>query len=150
MKTTKRFDRAVEKLYNAFHNGYLHPECCKHCAVGNILDNTDAWKHLSDSHGSLELNYVGKVNEGFGKKFNGYSPSELLKIEVAFLKGCGYSLPLRNSSRPESLQSDDVLFSGLCASVSKLCELDNIPDVLDYSILFDYQPKTLIVETISS
>lgn len=142
MKTTKRFDRAVEKLYNAFHNGQLHPECCKHCAVGNILDNTDAWKHLSDAHGSLELNYVGKVNEGFGKRFNGYSPSELLQIEAAFLKGCGYGLPLTISTRPDGPQNDDMLFDGLCSAVAKLCQLDGHPDVLDYSSLFNYSPKT--------
>ena len=64
--------------------------CCKHCAVGNILDNMDIWKHLSNYHGSLELNYVGKVHQTLGRKFNGYSPLELLQIEATFLKACGY------------------------------------------------------------
>ena len=56
MAPTYRFDQAIKKLYNAFHSDSLHPECCKQCAVGNILDNTDSWKHLSNEHGSLELN----------------------------------------------------------------------------------------------
>ena len=85
MKTTKRFSEAVDKLYIAFHNGQLHPEDCSACAVGNILDRRDFWKHLSDEHGSLNLNYIGNFHEIRGKKFNGYSPLELLKIEQTFL-----------------------------------------------------------------
>lgn len=42
MKTPQRLDHALRKLYNAFHDDILHPECCKQCAVGNILDNTDS------------------------------------------------------------------------------------------------------------
>ena len=74
MKTTTRFEHAIKKLYLAFHNGYLNPECCKQCAVGNILDNKDFWKHLSDDHGSLQLNYTGSVHQNLGRRFNGYSP----------------------------------------------------------------------------
>ena len=142
MVTSERFGRAVEKLYHAFHSGNLNPECCNHCAVGNICDNTDSWRHLTDVHGSTVLNYVGLVNENFGRKFHGYKPSELLRIEAAFLKGCGYSLPLGpNSIRPENKTSKDILFDGLCAAVSFLCKLDNIPDVLDYKGLFDFEPS---------
>ena len=87
MKTTSRFEKAVSKLYDAFNSGSLHPECACQCAVGNICDNKDFWKYFSDEHGSLKLNYVGKVNEAFGRRFNGYTPLELLQIERAFLKG---------------------------------------------------------------
>src|SRR5690606_19526586 len=80
MMTTKRFEKAVTKLYKAFHDDKLNPECCKQCAVGNICDNFDAWRYFTDSHGGTTLNYVGKVNEAFGKRINGYLPSELLKI----------------------------------------------------------------------
>jgi len=58
METTVRLEQAIKKLYVAFHNNQLHPECCKQCAVGNILDNTDSWKHLTNVHGSEVLNYV--------------------------------------------------------------------------------------------
>ncbi|MCK7590186.1 Na(+)-translocating NADH-quinone reductase subunit F [Subsaxibacter sp. CAU 1640] len=137
MNTSKRFDSAIKKLYNAFHNNQLHPECCQQCAVGNILDNKDSWKHLSDEHGSLKLNYVGLVNQNFGKKFNGYSPLELLKIEASFLKGCGYSLPLNHKgSKPENPDDKDVLFNGLCKAIKVLCDLDNISNVMDYSKMF--------------
>ncbi|MEO8933697.1 MAG: Na(+)-translocating NADH-quinone reductase subunit F [Xanthomarina sp.] len=140
MKTTRRLDLAIQKLYTAFQNNSLNPECCKQCAVGNILDQTETWKHLSDRHGSLELNYVGIINQNFGKKFNGYSPIELLQIEAVFLKACGYQLPLHfKNKRPKNPTNKDVLFLGLSAVVKFLCELDQIPDVMDCSELFQYE-----------
>lgn len=143
MKTSERFDNAIEKLYNAFHNGTLNPECCKQCAVGNICDNTDRWRHLTDNHGSTVLNYVGIVNENFGRRINGYKPSELIRIEASFLEGCGYSLPLNYAShRPKDPTAKEILFDGLCTTVSFLCELEGIPDIMDYSKLFDFEPIT--------
>ena len=111
MITSPRFEIAIKKLYNAFHNNTLNPECCKQCAVGNILDSTDNWKHLSNHHGALELNYVGKVHQAFGRKFNGYSPLELLQIEGTFLKACGFKLPLHHkNNRPSNPTDKEVLY----------------------------------------
>jgi hypothetical protein len=130
---------AIEKLYTAFHNDQLNPECCCQCAVGNICDNRDFWKNFTEVHGSVTLNYVGRVNEAFGKKFYGYSPLELLKIEAEFLIGCGYSLPIdRLGKRPERSISKETLFEGLSRVVAFLCVLDDIPNVMDCSQLFDY------------
>ncbi|NCP51903.1 MAG: Na(+)-translocating NADH-quinone reductase subunit F [Flavobacteriales bacterium] len=138
MKTSQRLESAIKKLYTAFHNNELHPECCKQCAVGNILDNTDSWKHLSDEHGALELNYIGNVHQMLGRKFNGYSPLELLHIEARFLKACGYQLPLHHKNKkPKNPTDNDVLFEGLTAVVTYLCKLDNIPNVMDYTKLFE-------------
>ena len=138
MNTSPRLEQAIRKLYTAFHNGNLHPECSKSCAVGNICDNTEAWKHLTDQHGSVVLNYVGKVNEAFGRKINGYSPLELLKIEAVFLQGCGYSVPLHHrGTKPKDPTSKETQFNGLCAAIEYLCELDNVPNVMDYSKLFE-------------
>ena len=67
MKTPKRLENALVKLYEAFHNNTLNPEDCTACAVGNILDNHDSWKHLSDEHGSLQLSYVGRVHQNLGR-----------------------------------------------------------------------------------
>lgn len=140
MKTPFRLEQALQKLYIAFHKNELHPECCRQCAVGNILDNREDWKHLTDHHGSVELNYVGKVHEVIGRKFNGYSPLELLKIEATFLKACGYKLPLHTQNKnPKNATNKDVLFNGLSAVVAFLCELDNIPNIMDYSKLFEYE-----------
>lgn len=147
METSARFNQAIEKLYNAFHADKLNPECCNHCAVGNICNNTDAWKNLTDAHGSTQLNYVGIVNENLGRTFNGFKPSELLKIEMEFLKGCGYSLPFSHKSRPSKNRiSKDSLFDGLCAVVSYLCKLEGIPNIMDYQDLFDFSPNSKIEE----
>jgi hypothetical protein len=140
MKSTVRLDQAITKLYKAFHNNTLNPECCKQCAVGNILDNQDFWKHLSDSHGSLQLNYVGLVNQNFGRKFNGYSPFELLQIEAIFLKTCGFELPLHHKNKkPKAPTDKEVLFNGLSAVVGFLCKLDDVANVMDYSKLFEFE-----------
>ena len=142
MHTTKRFESAISKLYQAFHNNDLNPECCCQCAVGNILDNRDHWKHLTDVHGSTTLNYIGNVNQAFGKRFNGYTPLELLHIEARFLAGCGYSLPLvKNSARSADCKSKDSLFNGLVEAISYLCALDGVSNVLDYSQLFQYESE---------
>ena len=143
METTKRFDQAITKLYNAFHNQTLNPESCTQCAVGNILDNKDFWKHLSDYHGSTQLNYVGLVNQNLGKKFNGYSPIELLQIEMEFLTKCGYSLPLRYSNSKKEI-SQDNLFTALCGVVELLCKFDNLPNVIDCSKLFEHETNNSI------
>lgn len=144
MKFSIRLEKAIQKLYEAFHNDLLIPECACRCAVGNVCDNKDNWKYFTHAHGAVDLTYVGKVNELFGKKFNGYSPSELLNLEAEFLKGCGYSVPLMHRSlikaRP---RTKDDLFDGLSAAVSYLCTLEKVPDVMDYSRLFDYQKETL-------
>lgn len=143
MKTSNRFDTAVKKLYTAFHNNTLNPEDCKQCAVGNILDNKDSWKHLTNIHGSTKLNYVGLVHQNLGRKFNGYSPLELLQIETSFLKGCGYRLGKHFCHKPDHIKDQSILFSGLCEVVSTLCQLDGIKDVMDYSNLFSYQSQIL-------
>ncbi|MGC1630470.1 MAG: Na(+)-translocating NADH-quinone reductase subunit F [Gelidibacter sp.] len=140
MKTSYRLEQAIGKLYRAFQNNTLNPECCLQCAVGNILDNKDAWKHLSDQHGSVQLNYVGLVNQNFGRTFNGYSPIELLKIEAIFLKGCGYSIPLNHSgTKPKNPKDKDILFKGFCDTVDFLCALDGVENVMDYSKLFEFE-----------
>jgi len=137
MMTTARFENAIAKLYAAFNNNTLHPEYCHRCAVGNILNNVDSWQHLTDRHGSGKLNYVGLVNQNFGKRFAGYTPQELLKIEITFLKACGYDLPLKpGSARPENPQDTDLLFIGLSAVIALLCTLDQIANVMDYTAAF--------------
>jgi hypothetical protein len=132
MKTTPRLEAAIKKLYIAFHNDTLHPECCKQCAVGNILDNRDSWKHLSDQHGATTLNYVGNVHQKLGRKFNGYTPLELLKIESTFLEALGYQLPIHHKNKkPKNPTDKNNLFLGLMAVINFLCLLDNVNQYLN-------------------
>lgn len=140
MKTTKRLESALIKLYNAYHNNRLNPEDCTACAVGNILDNHESWKHLSDQHGTLKLSYLGSVHQNLGRKFNGYTPQELLRIEKIFLESCGFTTPLCHyNQKPINPASNEVLFKGLCAVVSLLCQLDDIDNVMDYSKIFEQE-----------
>ncbi|MFD1614702.1 Na(+)-translocating NADH-quinone reductase subunit F [Gelatiniphilus marinus] len=140
MKTSFRLESAIKKLYTAYHSNQLFPECCKQCAVGNILDKTDGWKHLSDYHGTLQLNYIGRVHQNLGRKFNGYSPLELLQIEAVFLTACGYQLPLNHkNNKPKNPKDNDVLFDGLCAVISYLCKLDDLNNVMEYTKLFEVE-----------
>lgn len=149
MKTPQRLDEAIKKLYLAYHNNELHPECCKSCAVGNILDRTDSWQHLSDDHGSLRLNYLGNVHQMLNRRFNGYTPQELLHVEATFLSACGYQLPFkRYHKRPENPQDKELLFNGHCAVITLLCRLDNVTNVMDYTKLFEGkndQPKYTLI-----
>ncbi|MDQ7917697.1 Na(+)-translocating NADH-quinone reductase subunit F [Mesonia sp. MT50] len=138
MKLPKRTEDALEKLYTAFHKGKLIPECHSQCAVGNICNNTTAWQHLTEHHGSGKLSYVGIVHERLGRKFFGFSPLELLHIEQEFLSGCGYALPLHYLRRKNQLHQDN-LFEGLTKVVAYLCQLENIDNVMDCSLLFDYK-----------
>ncbi|WP_417237029.1 Na(+)-translocating NADH-quinone reductase subunit F [Bizionia paragorgiae] len=140
MKTSKRLEHAITKLYNAFHNNQLHPDCCIQCAVGNICDHTDTWKLLTIGHGSLQLSYLGTLNQNFGRKIFGYTPLELLQIEAEFLKGCGYSLPItKTSSRPKNPKDKALQFNGLCRVVALLCKFDNVPNVMEISKLFEVE-----------
>ncbi|TVZ56795.1 hypothetical protein OD91_2094 [Lutibacter sp. Hel_I_33_5] len=142
MKIPTRLENALIKLYNAFHNHELNPECCTACAVGNILDNVDSWKHLSNEHGSLELNYIGTVHQRLGRKFNGYTPKELLLIEATFLEACGFKTPLNHyNPKPINPTDKELLFNGLSKVVRLLCKLDNIPNVFEISKIFEYEEE---------
>ena len=140
MKTTKRLEQALIKLYNAYHNNRLNPEDYTACAVGNILDNHDSWKHLTSNHGSLELSYVGRVHQNLGRKFNGYSPQEILQIEKVFLDACGFKTPLCHyNSKPLNATDKDILFEGLSAVINLLCKLDNLENVMNFTKLFEQE-----------
>lgn len=148
MTTSIRFDKAIRKLYTAFHHKTLNPDDCKQCAVGNILDNTDSWKHLTDMHGSLKLNYIGLVHQNLGRRFNDYSPIELLQIEAAFLKGCGYHFTAQKRLYKPKIINENILFNGLCNVVSQLCALDNRDDIMDCSVLFDFENASSHLEIV--
>ena len=90
----------------------------------------------------MVLNYLGLVNQNFGKRFGGYTPLELLQIEVEFLKGCGYSLPLnRKGNKPENPTDKEILFNGLSKVVEFLCQLDGVDNVMDYTKLFQFEKR---------
>lgn len=144
MKTTERFEKAVTKLYNAFHKGELNAMICSRCAVGNMCDNQTHWSAVSKgSYGVCLRNYVGKAKEVIDK--TGYSPAEINTIEWLFMWGVR---PKENRIKrwmPLGM-SKETKFKGLCAVVEYLCELDGIPNIMDYTSLFEYNEKGSIKE----
>lgn len=133
MKTTKRFDEAVTKLYNAFHENRLIGMDCKACAVGNICNNSDEWNNITYKF-LLNYNLEDNLNIlGFG-----YSAYELITIEMIFLFGYKeYKGRKKYSNHDNTIIDKEQQFKGLCAVVEYLCELDNIPNVMDYTKLFE-------------
>ncbi|WP_369997428.1 Na(+)-translocating NADH-quinone reductase subunit F [Winogradskyella sp.] len=148
MKTSTRFENAITKLYTAFHNDTLNPEDCNQCAIGTILDHKDSWRHMTNIHGSVQLNYVGLVHQNLGRRFNGYTPLELLKIEASFLNGCGYRLGKHFCHKPDYIDKT-ILFNGLSEVVATLCQIDHIDNVMDCSQLFGHHvslPKNITLQ----
>lgn len=141
MKTTERFEKAVMKLYNAFHSNELNAMHCDACAVGNICNNSSNWDDLgifaSSTHWEGDYqDYVTQEEKLIAKeviKETGYSEQELVQVEILFLNACEYKKGTK-----------DQQFKGLCVVVEYLAELDNIPNPMDYTKLFETeneQPK---------
>ncbi len=133
MKLPIRLENAITKLYKAFHSGTLNAFDCTACAVGNICDNTEGWAYYFGAHvKTTPSNIILSVHvpenlEGFSK--NGYNQNELSMIENVFLK--------QWIGEKHNSHNKETQFKGLCAVVEYLCELDNIPNVMDYTKLFE-------------
>lgn len=125
MKTTQRFEQAVTKLYNAFHSNELNSFDCQHCAVGNMCDNDSNWAKarpcITDYWDYSNIEAIEAASK------TGYSLEQLEEIEGIFCFHAPYGLH----------KNKEAQFKGLCEVVKYLCELDGIPDVMDYTSLFD-------------
>lgn len=132
MKTTKRFDNAIKKLYTAFHEGTLDAMDCEHCAVGNIVGHGD-W-HMHFCNGIEIGNKPRKIYCGLylAPKSKDYNKKELERLEFVFL--CEWAKAESNNGFDK-----DIQFKGLCAVVKYLAELDNIPNPMDYTKLFEIE-----------
>lgn len=133
MRTTIRFENAVTKLYKAFHEGRLKYGSCTKCAVGSIVGN-DLWSNVFCAI-NLGLNpeikdqikyqkYIGETKNSIDR--TGYSVEELAMVEYQFLLGLG-----------NGEETKETQFEGLCAVIEYLCGLDGIPNIMDYTALFE-------------
>lgn len=131
-----RFENAVVKLYKAYHNGSLRGSDCTKCAVGNICDNSGMW------FTPISSVKCGAFNKAANNAFienndvmikSGYSPNELANIETIFLN----TMHLPKSTSFWRNENKETQFEGLCAVIEYLCELDNIPNIMDYTQLFE-------------
>lgn len=141
MNTSERFTNAVTKLYNAFHQNRLNAYDCKACAVGNMCNGFAGWDSI------IHRQRFNKNAPDLDNILNtGYSAHELANIESLFMFG------RMNQSGDEPLFDElasDRNFKGLCAVVEYLCELEGIPNVMDYTSLFETeneQPKKQLQE----
>lgn len=132
-KTSERFNNAVTKLYNAFHNRTLSYGSCYKCAVGSMCDGNSDWSRVfcgitddTTIENQIHLsNYKGYVKDVIDR--TGYSVIELANIEFKFMEGS------YNAYTGKCTEN----FNGLCKVVEYLCELEGIPNVMDYSKLFE-------------
>lgn len=135
----KRFENAVMKLYNAFHNGVLDYGICTSCAVGHIVGH-GRWLFASPSAiFNGDYNSLDEMDENE----SGYSIKELVMVERKFL------LQFKDSQDPNNKESQ---FKGLCAVIEYLCELDNIPNIMDYTKAFETEndaPKFQLEEILN-
>lgn len=132
MKLPIRLENAITKLYTAFHSNELNAMSCEHCAVGNICDNSSSWDDLPIFQSTLKWgndmqpsNYELELAEKTIEK-TGYSEEELQRVEILFLTATEFTKGNKEQQ-----------FKGLCAVVEYLCELDNIPNVMNYTKLFE-------------
>jgi len=142
MKTTKRLENAITKLYNAFHNGTLNAFDCSACAVGNLVGDAYWTGHIVVStNNPIEITLWGGLFEDYHLEESGYTKGNLMKIEFKFLTAWK-----ENCSNDST--NKDIQFQGLCSVVEYLCELDNIPNVMDYTSLFEFNEKGAVNELI--
>jgi len=134
----KRFTDAVSKLYNAFHENRLNALDCKACAVGNILSNKNEWQDVFCA-GVIKpfptSNGISLIRD------SGYSIKELFEVEHIFVFGM---MSHENKDSPRwaawglnDINNKEYQFKGLCAVIEYLCELDNIPNIMDFTSLFE-------------
>ena len=134
MKTTKRFDEAVKKLYISFHNGTLNAMDCSACAVGNICNGDSNWKNNMDDYRILEeLTDFDKLNDIKNYFDSGYSAKELANIESIFM--FGFDVKQESFYFIERYPHDN--YTAMISVIEYLCELDNIPNIMDYTKLFE-------------
>ena len=131
----ERFTSAVTKLYNAFHNDELNTMDCERCAVGNICNNRSDWRYIPEYN--MER-HAGDFKPYVVISETGYSINELLNIESLFMYNTKKNELFNNEWRINK-DSKEHQFEGLCKVVEYLCELDNIPNVMDYTSLFEYE-----------
>src|SRR5690606_25739293 len=122
METTPRFENAVTKLYKAFHESRLTAFDCRASAVGNLLGHGCRCRGGKGVLGNPVISSSQFPNK------SGYSGVELGKIEDVFLSAHKDNF---------TMATKDQQFKGLCVVVEYLCELDGIPNVMDYTSLFE-------------
>lgn len=138
MKHSERFTNAVTKLYNAFHKGELNAWDCQKCCVGSMCDGNPSWSYLRiDGFNTGAANYITTspyFEEALECAENtGYTGIQIVEIENIFLD---------SFEGLTKFKDKDYQFKGLCAVIEYLCELEGIPNIMDYKMLFEYDKES--------
>ena len=125
MKT--RFDKAVMKLYTAFHEETLNAFRCGSCAVGNIVGHS-GWAGYQGDFNDIEKRGDIGICEGRYPDNSDYSTVELQEIEKRFLTVWAEARTVA--------QTPELQFKGLCEVVKYLAELDGVENPMEIMHLF--------------
>jgi hypothetical protein len=141
MKTTERFEKAVSKLYNAFHQNRLNAYNCSACAVGNICGGNE-WveTEVMYSRDLVSLEGIKNFVDTPNILNTNYSALELAQVENLFMFGSRLEYGCKDIFT--SSDKKERQFQGLCSVVEYLSELDNIPNPMDYSKLFETENES--------
>ena len=128
MKTTKRFDDAVTKLYTAYHNNTLNAFNCQACAVGNIVGHGDWHGYRVKRNKDYVIQLPVLSTMPCYPNNASYNAEELRKIEYTFMSAWV-------GTEEIGLHKENQ-YKGLIAVVELLAEFDNIPNPFNLENLF--------------
>ena len=125
MKTTTRFNNAVNKLYKAYLDGTLNQLDRCACAVGNMCDNNPEWNYVLYFERKTKT-----VTEGLRLiKETGYSVIEVSNIETLFMYGARVGEGIGDEEinlNVTEATTDEVTLKALLLVIDYLAELDGI------------------------
>jgi hypothetical protein len=158
MKTSERFNRAVQALVSSYFNSTLVKGNCSACAVGNIVAAGIEGKVYSKEIGNYITYRCDKPNYGWRNVFltvgdeqgiwphnyegipkeiidaTGYSWEQLAMVEKTFEVNTKIFFDDYKRYTPEQIDADQ--YEGLMAVVDVLCQIEGIDDASEYKALF--------------
>ena len=150
MNRPEVYERSINILLDAYNNGTLTHGRCSACAVGNLLNGIERWRHLfmySNQLGCQQRDYhLYKHNasvEDDARRFqeiSGYTLDELADIELAF-EGSIVHTPVPDDIDPRlsyfrktpyvywsAVDTKRGQYIGLCAVLDLLAKIHAAPE----------------------
>lgn len=158
MKTSKRFNNAIDALVKAYLNDTLAKGNTCACAIGNMIAHSMGRKVMEDPDPDYMFtwgNACPRWQDVFSTRGNGaqcisvtdyrgeakrqidateYAWQELARIEKAFENATSIHYAARQRYTPAEIDADQ--YNGLMAVVDVLCEIEGIADSTEYKALF--------------
>lgn len=109
--TKLTYSQQFNKLTQAYIRGEVNPYHPCHCFVGNLLNNTDEWRHGRETYGSVTefLKHYILAQESISEESSGlYTVEDIVALEETFMNRVGYH------------HSEDELFHAFDATLDHL------------------------------